>query len=214
MLTSGSALAPFRQHGYPALAASNAISRSAVGVSLIALVWLVRRRIPARSGSSSPFAPAPGCLRDPGRPARRPDGSTYASGGSAPTSPRSRSGVVRAGAAAPATLPLWRRSWPVALRFGVSTAVQIVVRAGLHVRSRRAAARDQRHRDRLDRLAAESRAWATSSPARHGRLRCEPSRSSSWPSPSGLSTVLLFVGAPSAEARRRLAAGRRAAVRR
>lgn len=42
MLTSGSALAPFRQHGYPALAASNAISRSAVGVSLVALVWLVK----------------------------------------------------------------------------------------------------------------------------------------------------------------------------
>ena len=41
-MTSESALAPFRRHGYPALAASNAVSAFAVSVSTVALVWLVR----------------------------------------------------------------------------------------------------------------------------------------------------------------------------
>ena len=37
-----SALAPFRQPGYSALAASNAISKFGWSVSIVALVWLVR----------------------------------------------------------------------------------------------------------------------------------------------------------------------------
>ncbi len=41
-MISGSALAPFRRHGYPALAASNAVSAFGVSVSTVALVWLVR----------------------------------------------------------------------------------------------------------------------------------------------------------------------------
>ena len=122
-MTSASALAPFRQRGYPALAASNAISRAGVGVSLVALVWLVRADPGAigllfalRAGAGLVFGIPAGLLAD------RMDRRTLlvvanvAAIGVA---------LVTAGAAAAGALPQSAILF-VALLFGVIDSFQIV----------------------------------------------------------------------------------------
>ena len=116
-------MAPFRQRGYPALAASNAISRAAVGVSLVALVWLVRADPGAigllfalRAGAGLVFGIPVGLLSD------RVDRRTVLVGANLAAIVVS---LVTASAAAAGALPQWSILF-VALLFGIIDSFQIV----------------------------------------------------------------------------------------
>jgi MFS family permease len=122
-MLSASALAPFRQPGYPALAASNAISRAAIGVSLVALVWLVRADPGAigllfalRAGAGLVFGIPVGLLSD------RVDRRTLLVAANLAAIGVS---LVTASAAAAGALPQWAILF-VALLFGIIDSFQIV----------------------------------------------------------------------------------------
>lgn len=122
-MLSASALAPFRQPGYPALAASNAISRAAIGVSLVALVWLVRADpgtigllFALRAGAGLVFGIPVGLLSD------RVDRRTILIGANLAAIGVS---LVTAGAAAAGALPPWAILF-VALLYGIIDSFQIV----------------------------------------------------------------------------------------
>jgi len=201
-LRSESALAPFRRHGYPALAASNAAGAFAVSVSTVALVWLVRTDPGAiglifalRAGALLVFGIPAGLLAD------RMDRRTLlvltnlAAIGLA---------LLLSGAASLEALPLWTILL-AALAFGTLDAGKI-------------ASSQAYTYDLVGPLLATSGiaiaaiGWQLMSAL--GNLVAGPIMDSYGPSVAflvmaaglGLSTALLLVGAPSAEARRRLAA--------
>ncbi len=122
-MISGSALAPFRRPGYPALAASNALSRAGIGISLVALVWLVKADPGAigllfalRAGAGLVFGIPAGLLAD------RMDRRTLLILANLTAIAVS---LVTAGAAAAGALPQWAILL-VALLFGVIDSFQIV----------------------------------------------------------------------------------------
>lgn len=195
-------MAPFRKRGYPALAASNALAGFAGSVSTVALVWLVRADPGAigllfalRAGALLVFGIPAGLLAD--RMDRRTllvVTNVIAIGLAA----------LLAGVAAAAPLPLWGL-FLAALLFGTLDAARI------------ASAQSYTY-DLVGPLLATSgiaiAAIGVQLMSAMGNLTAGPVMDAYGPSVAFLvmatalavSTVLLLVGAPSAEVRRRLAA--------
>ncbi len=199
---SESALAPFRQRGYPALAASNAASSFAVSVSTVALVWLIRDDPGAigllfalRVGALFVFGIPAGLLAD------RVDRRTLLIGGNLIGIGLA---LAIAGVGAATSLPQWAILL-AALAFGILDASKI-------------SAGQAYSYDLVGALLATSGiaiaaiGWQLMSAL--GNLVAGPIMDSYGVSvafvvvAAGLvvSTVLLLIGAPTAEVRRRLAA--------
>jgi MFS family permease len=202
-LTSRSAaLAPFRRHGYPALAAANAAAAFAASVSTVAFVWLVRADpgviglvFALRAAAALVFGIPAGLLAD--RMDRR---SLLVLANVAAIA----LALALAAVASVGTLPLWALL-ASALAFGTLDATKI------------ASAQAYTY-DLVGPLLATSgiaiAAIGTQLMSALGNVTAGPVMDLYGPSVAflvvaaalGLSTVLLLVGAPSAEARRRLAA--------
>lgn len=199
---SVAALAPFRRRGYPALAASNAATAFAGSVSTVALIWLVRADPGAiglifaiRAGALLVFGIPAGLLAD------RMDRRTLLvltnviAAGLA---------LVVAGAASVATLPLWGLAL-AALGFGTLDAARIASAQSYTydlVGSLLATSGIAIAAIGAQLLSALGSATAGSVMDVYGPSVAFLVVAAAF----GVSAVLLLIGAPSAEARRRLAA--------